>query len=178
MSGILRDSYIRKGYKAISCDLLPSESSFGPHIQGDVLKVIKNHKFDLMVAFPPCDHLATSGSRWFKEKIADGRQQQSIDFFMALVNAPINKIAIENPKCIMSTRYRKPDQTIQPYQFGHPERKLTCLWLKNLPKLTPTNLVEGREPRIHWMGESSTRKRNRSLTYTGIAEAMSSTWIP
>lgn len=140
-SGIVRDAFIAKGHDAISCDLLPSERP-GPHIQGPVENIINGGGYDLMIAHPPCTHLAVSGARYFAQKRADGRQQQAIAFFMLLANAPIEKICVENPVCIMSTTWRKPDQTIQPYQFGHQESKATCLWLKNLPRLTPTKVCE------------------------------------
>ena len=138
-SGNVREAFKAKGHDAWSCDLLPTEIP-GQHIQGDVLDVL-TWDWDLMIAHPPCTHLAVSGARYFAEKRADGRQQAAIDFFMALVNAPIPKIAVENPVCIMSTIYRKPDQIIQPYEHGHPESKKTCLWLKGLPKLVPTDIV-------------------------------------
>ena len=134
-SGIVRDAFKAKGHDAWSCDLLPTEIP-GQHIQGDVLDIL-NDGWDLMIAHPPCTDLCSSGARWFAEKRKDGRQQESINFFMLLVIAPVEKIAVENPVGIMSTIYRKPDQIIQPWQFGHGETKATCLWLKNLPKLTP-----------------------------------------
>lgn len=132
--------------------------------------------WDMLITFPPCTDLCVSGARWFAEKRANGQQQKSIDFFMALVNCGIQKIAIENPVGIMSSLYRKPDQIIQPWQFGHGETKATCLWLKNLPKLTPTNIVSGREQRIWKMGPSESRARDRSTTYGGIAAAMADQW--
>ena len=129
-----------------------------------------------MIAFPPCTHLAVSGARWFPQKRADGRQQEAIDFFMAMVNAPIPRIAIENPVGIMSTEYRTPDQYIQPWEHGHGETKKTCLWLKDLPPLEPTNIVPGRADRIHKMGPSPDRSQKRSVTYAGIADAMAAQW--
>jgi len=129
-----------------------------------------------MIAFPPCTHLASSGARWFPEKRADGRQQEAIDFFMEMVNAPIPRIAIENPVGIMSTEYRTPDQYIQPWEYGHGETKKTCLWLKGLPPLEPTNIVPGRADRIHKMGPSPDRSQKRSVTYAGIADAMAAQW--
>ncbi len=129
-----------------------------------------------MIAHPPCTDLAVSGARWFPAKRADGSQQRSIDFFLALANAPIDRICIENPICIMSRLYRKPDQIIQPWQFGHGETKATCLWLKNLPKLIPTNIVEGREAKIHRMPPGPNRWKERSRTYEGIAKAMAEQW--
>ena len=174
-SGRVRDAFTARGHYAVSCDLIPTES-FGEHIEGDVLTIINNPMWDMIVAFPPCTDLAVSGARWFKEKQADGRQQASIDFFMAIANAPCDKIAIENPVGIMSTKWRKPDQIIQPWWFGHGETKATCLWLKGLPKLKPTNIVEGRENRIWKMSPSKDRAKKRSLTYQGIAGAMAEQW--
>ena len=164
------------GHEAYSCDILPCSGGHPEwHIQGDVLEQI-DKGWDAMIGFPPCTHLAVSGARWFPEKIADGRQQKAIDFFMALVNSPINKIAIENPIGIMSKRYRKPNQIIQPYQFGHGETKATCLWLKGLPKLNPTNIVDGREQKIWRMPPGPDRAKLRSKTYPGIAQAMAEQW--
>jgi len=171
-SGVVRDAFARRGHDAWSCDILPTES-LGNLIQSDVLKVL-NDGWDLMVAHPPCTHLAVSGARWFKEKQTE--QAEAIAFFMALVNAPIEHIAVENPVSIMSTRYRKPDQIIQPWQFGHGETKATCLWLKNLPNLQPTNIVDGREARIHKMPPGPNRWSERSRTFTGIGEAMARRW--
>lgn len=142
----------------MSCDLLPSEKP-GKHYQGDVRDVL-NEQWDLIAAHPPCDHLCVSGARWFPEKRADGRQQAAIEFFMLFANHPCHRIAIENPIGIMSSRWRKPDQIIQPWQFGHGETKATCLWLKGLPKLTPTNLVSGREPRVHRLPPAPTAGKN------------------
>ena len=174
-SGIVRDAFKERGHDAWSCDLLPTERP-GQHIQGDVLNVVYNSgwKFDLMIAHPPCTHLAVSGARWFKGK--EREQREAIMFFMSLINAPFEKIAVENPVCIMSTRYRKPDQIVQPWMFGHGETKATCLWLKNLPKLTPTDIVEGREARIHKMPPSKDRGRLRSITYPGLAKCMAEQW--
>lgn len=173
-SGVVRDAFIAAGHDALSCDLLPTESP-GPHYQGDVRDIIADG-WDLMIAFPPCTHLSSSGARWFKHKRADGRQQAAIDFFFDLLNANIGKVAIENPIGIMSTIYRKPDQIIQPWQFGHGETKATCLWLRGLPLLQPTNIVSGRESRIHKMPPSATRGKDRSRTYEGIAAAMAEQW--
>jgi hypothetical protein len=130
----------------------------------------------MMIAFPPCTDLAVSGARWFKEKRESGEQQRSIAFFMSIVNANIPKIAIENPIGIMSTLYRKPDQIIQPWMFGHGETKATCLWLYNLPELIPTNVVSGREQKVWKMPPSEDRQKLRSKTYTGIAAAMAGQW--
>jgi hypothetical protein len=166
-SGIVRDAFIKCGHEAISCDLLQTESQ-GPHYQGDVFDIIDDG-FDLMIAHPPCTHLSVSGARWFKNK--HDEQIHAIKFFLKLYNSNITKICIENPISIMSTHLRKPDQIIQPWMFGHGETKATCLWLKNLPLLMPTNIVEGREQRIHNMPPSPTRWKDRSRTYRGIAEA-------
>lgn len=173
-SGIVRDAFAARGHDAWSCDLLLSERG-GQHLRWDVREVLYDN-WDIMMAFPPCTHLAVSGARHFAEKRADGRQQEAIDFFMELVNAPIERIAIENPVGIMSREYRKPDQIIQPWMFGHGDTKATCIWLKNLPPLTPTNPVDGRDDRIHKMPPSPLRARERSRTYRGIAEAMAEQW--
>jgi hypothetical protein len=173
-SGTVRDAFIRHGHDAVSCDLLPSET-LGPHIQGDVLKALGDG-WDLVIAHPPCTHLASSGARWFSEKQKDGRQRGGVDFFMEFVNCPVPRVAIENPVGIMSTLFRKPDQIIQPWQYGHGETKKTCLWLRGLLHLRPTNVVDGREPRIHKMSPSPDRWKQRSITCSGIAEAMASQW--
>jgi len=163
------------GYAAYSCDT-EQQSGGHPqwHIQDDVLRHLEG--WDMIIAFPPCTHLASSGARWFAQKRADGRQQAAIDFFMQLVNAPCPRIAIENPVGIMSSQYRKPDQIIQPWMFGHGETKATCLWLKGLPKLEPTNIVEGREQRIWKMAPGPERAKMRSKTFAGIAQAMAEQW--
>ena len=171
-SGTVRDAFIRAGHDAMSCDLLPTESN-GPHYQGDVRDILGDG-WDLMIAHPPCTHLAVSGARWFKDKVTE--QAESLDFVRLLMDAPIERIAIENPISIISSKIRKPDQIIQPWQFGHGETKATCLWLKNLPKLTPTNIVEGRDNRIHRMPPSPDRWKLRSTTYSGIAQAMADQW--
>ncbi len=171
-SGIVREAFRAKGHDAWSCDLLPTEIP-GQHIQMDIMKVL-NGDWDLMIAHPPCTHLAVSGARWFKDKISE--QKTAIQFFMKLANARIDKICIENPISIMSTVYRKPDQIIQPWQFGHGETKATCLWLEGLPNLVPTEIVEGREARIHNMPPSKDRWKLRSITYQGIANAMAEQW--
>jgi len=158
----------------MSCDLLSTEV-LGPHYQGDVRDILGNG-WDLMIAHPPCTHLAVSGARWFAAKRADGRQQRAVDFFMALINAPVPRIATENPVGIMSRLYRKPDQIIQPWQFGHGEKKATCFWLKNLPLLQPTHVVGGREGRVWREPPSPDRWKNRSRTLAGIAEAMAEQW--
>lgn len=171
-SGIVREAFRRKGHDAISCDLLPTEIE-GPHIQGNVLDIL-HLGWDMMIAFPPCTRLCVSGARWFK-KYAD-EQKMAIEFFMRLVKADIKRKAIENPVGIMSTIYRKPNQIIQPWQFGHGETKATCLWLEELPELTPTNVVSGRENRIHRMPPGPNRGRERSRTYPGISDAMAEKW--
>ena len=173
-SGTVRDAFLALGHDAMSCDLLPTDKP-GPHYQGDVMDII-NDGFDLMIAHPPCTHLAVSGARYFAEKRADGRQQAALDFVQMLLDADIPRIAVENPISIISSRTRKPDQIIQPWQFGHGETKATCLWLKGLPKLQPSNIVEGREAKIHKMPPSADRWKLRSKTYQGIAEAMASQW--
>lgn len=173
-SGVVRDEFLALGHDAMSCDLLPTESP-GPHYQGDVRNVL-DFPWDLMIAHPPCTHLSVSGARHFQAKRWGGVQQAAVSFFMMLSKADIPMIAIENPVCIMSSIWRKPDQTVQPWQFGHGETKATCLWLKNLPKLQPTNIVEGREARIHKMPPSQDRWKLRSVTYKGIAEAMANQW--
>lgn len=173
-SGTVRDAFIRAGHDAVSCDLLPTDKP-GPHYMGDVFDIIGDG-WDMMIAHPPCTHLAVSGARHFAEKRADGRQQEAVDFFMTLARANIPRIAIENPVCIMSTVWRKPEQIIQPWQFGHGETKATCLWLKGLPPLVPTNVVPGRADRIHKMPPSADRWKLRSTTYQGIADAMASQW--
>jgi len=158
----------------MSCDLLPTESP-GPHYQGDVRDVI-DYPWDMAIFHPPCTHLSVSGARHFAAKRVDGRQQAAASFFMWLSKADIPRIAIENPVCIMSSLWRKPDVTIQPWQHGHGETKATCLWLKNLPPLTPSKIVEGREQRIHLLPPSEDRWKIRSATYPGIAAAMAQQW--
>ena len=171
-SGRVRDAFIRNGCEAVSCDLLPTEQP-GPHYQGDVFDII-NDGWDLMVAHPPCTHLAVSGARWFHKK--EQEQREALDFVQRLMDAPIEQIAIENPVSVISSRIRKPDQIIQPWMFGHGETKATCLWLKNLPPLQPTKIVEGRDNKIHRLPPSEHRWKLRSLTYQGIADAMGSQW--
>jgi hypothetical protein len=171
-SGTVRDAFIAKGHDAMSCDLLPTDKP-GPHYQGDVFDVI-NDGWDLMIAHPPCTHLAVSGARWFKDKVTE--QAEALDFVRKLINADIDRICIENPVSIISSRIRKPDQTIQPWQFGHGETKRTCLWLKGLPKLVPTNIVDGRDQRIWKLPPSPDRWKIRSATFQGIADAMANQW--
>lgn len=165
-----------KGHEAYSCDIIPCSGGHPEwHLQQDVTPLLQQH-WDMIIAFPPCTDLAVSGARYFAEKQRDGRQRRSIDFFMQFAGANCEKIAIENPIGIMSSRWRKPDQIIQPWQFGHGETKATCLWLKGLPKLVPTDIVEGREKRIWKMPPSADRAKLRSKTYKGIAKAMAEQW--
>jgi site-specific DNA-cytosine methylase len=171
-SGTVRDAFIAQGHDAISCDILPTDAP-GPHYQGDVRDILEDG-FDLMVAHPPCTHLAVSGARWFKDKQAE--QAEALDFVRLLLAAPINKIGLENPISIISSRIKKPNQIIQPWQFGHGETKATCLWLKNLPKLEPTQIVDGREAKVHRMSPGPNRWKERSKTYQGIANAMAQQW--
>ena len=171
-SGTVRDAFIRLGHDAISCDLLPTES-LGPHITGDCLDQDWSG-YDLVIAHPPCTHLAVSGARWFKHKAHE--QEKALEFVRALMDLPVPRMAIENPISIISSRIRKPDQIIQPWQFGHGEVKATCLWLKGLPKLVPTNVVEGREAKVHRASPGPDRWKIRSKTYQGIADAMAAQW--
>ena len=171
-SGIVRDAFSRLGHDAWSCDILETENA-GNHYIGDVRKIL-GLQWDLMIAHPPCTHLAISGARWFKDKQQE--QMEALKFVRILMDAPIPKIAIENPVSIISSRIRKPDQIIQPWMFGHGETKATCLWLKGLPKLNPTNVVDGREARIHNMPPGPERWKNRSRTYHGLAAAMAQQW--
>ena len=171
-SGTVRDAFIARGHDAVSCDLLPTEAP-GPHIRGDVLDVLDDG-WDLMVAHPPSTHLAVSGARWFAEKADD--QADALGFVRALLRAPMGRIAIENPVSIISTRIRHPDQVIQPWQFGHGEVKATCLWLVNLPRLRPTDVVDGREARVHRLPPGPDRWKLRSVTFPGIADAMADQW--
>lgn len=171
-SGVVRDAFTAMGHDAMSCDLLDTENP-GKHFKGDVLRIL-DIGWDLMRAHPPCTHLAVSGARWFKDKQAE--RLDAIQFFMRLALSNIPKTCIENPISIMSTVYRKPDQIIQPWQFGHGETKATCLWLKGLPLLKPTNIVEGREAKVHKCPPGPDRWKIRSRTYQGIADAMASQW--
>lgn len=204
-SGVVSRAFRERGHDAWSCDLIESAGDRSHHILGDVWDYLipegdgawrcarcsqtcygescflcgektVSCEWDMLIAFPPCTDLCVSGARWFAKKRENGGQQRSIDFFMALANCGIPKIAIENPVGIMSSLYRKPDQIIQPWQFGHGETKATCLWLKNLPKLTPTNIVSGREQRIWKMGPSENRAKERSRTFPGIGAAMAAQW--
>ena len=173
-SGTVRDAFATLGWDAWSCDILPSEKP-GNHYQGDVRDILEDG-WDLLIAHPPCTHLAVSGARWFPAKRASGEQQEALDFVRLLLDAPVPRIALENPVSIISSKIRKPDQVIQPWQHGHGETKATCLWLKGLPKLVPSNIVEGREQRIHRMPPSADRWKERSRTFPGIARAMAEQW--
>lgn len=184
-SGAVTDAFIDLGFTNVwSCDLLPcSGKNPDHHLQQDVTELLEQ-EWDMIIAFPPCTNLAVSGAAWFKEKIADGRQKDSIDFFMLFANHPCKRIAIENPVGIMSTKWRKPDQIIHPWQFGHPEQKATCLWLKGLPVLTETNnvyeemmkLPKNKRERLHYLPPSKDRAAIRSKTFLGIAKAMAEQW--
>ena len=184
-SGTVRDAFIAKGHEAISCDILPTDKP-GPHYQGDVFDIIDD-SFDLMIAHPPCTHLAVSGAAWFKYK--EKEQKEALDFVQKLLDSPIQKIALENPVSVISTRIRKPTQIIQPWQFGEPFSKKTCLWLKNLEPLKPTNIVDKGEYTTYasgrtmptWYAEAwklppAERAKLRSKTFQGIADAMADQW--
>ena len=177
-SGRVREAFSQKGIRVVSVDLLNSETPCGPyasHWKMDaILAAYERGPWDLMIAHPPCTHLAVSGARWFKDKQQE--QKAAIDFFLKLAAAPIHHICIENPIGIMSTKYRKPDQIVQPWMFGHGETKATCLWLKNLPKLQPSNIVDGREHKVHRMPPGPDRWKDRSRTYPGIAQSMADQW--
>lgn len=178
-SGIVREAFRRRGHDAWSCDLLPSEDESEYHFTADA-ETVAEARWDLILAFPPCTHLASSGARWFREKAEE--QKEAIEFFMHWTQFP--RVAIENPVGIMSTRYRKPDQIIQPWMFGHPESKATCLWLRGLPKLTPTNDVRSemetlplsQRTRVHYASPGPERWKVRSRTLAGVAEAMAEQW--
>lgn len=183
-SQIVTKAFRDRGHEAFSCDILPTEGAHEWHIQGDVLAHL-DEGWDLMIAHPPCTDLAVSGARYFKEKIADGRQQRALDFVRCLMDSPIEKIAIENPVSVISSKIRRPDQVIQPWMFGHGETKATCLWLKNLPLLQATHrdndlfcedTPKERAQRIHKMPPSPDRWRERSRTFVGIAQAMAEQW--
>ena len=171
-SGTIRDAFTKAGHDAVSCDLLPAETP-GVHYQGPVEDILHD-EWDLMIACPPCTHLASSGARWFKDKVPE--QAAALNFVTLLLAAPIPRIALENPIGVISTKVRKPDQIIQPWQYGHGETKATCLWLQGLPLLVPTDIVEGREQRIWKMGPSPNRWKERSRFFPGIAAAMASQW--
>lgn len=171
-SGVVRRAFRARGHDAWSCDLLPADDG-GEHFQEDVAGRLRDG-WDLMIAHPPCTHLAVSGARWFREKQQE--QAEALNFVRQLLDAPVPRIALENPVSIISSRVRKPDQIIHPWMFGHGETKATCLWLKNLPKLLSTHIVTGREPRVHRLPPSPDRWKERSRTYTGIADAMADQW--
>ena len=181
-SGVVRDAFIERGHDAVSCDILPTEQP-GPHIQGDVLEIL-DEGWDLMIAHPPCTHLAVSGARWFKDKLEE--QKEALDFVRVLLDAPIPMIALENPVSVISTQIRKPDQIVQPYWFGDEATKTTCLWLKNLPPLEPTDMVgkgerhitkSGRSlPKWYNLPPSPDRAKIRSATFVGFAKAMAGQW--
>jgi hypothetical protein len=171
-TGTVRRAFRSLGHDAWSCDLLPADDG-GEHIQGDVRPILRDG-WDLMIAHPPCTHLAVSGARWFKEKREE--QQQALDFVARLLLAPIPRIAVENPVSVISSWIRQPDQVLQPWQFGHGEVKATCLWLKSLPKLTPTEVVDGRHPACWLASPGPDRWKIRSKTYDGIAQAMANQW--
>ena len=171
-SGTVRDAFIARGHDAVSCDLLPTEKP-GPHLVGDCL----SHDwsgYDLIIAHPPCTHLAVSGARWFKDKQTE--QADALEFVRRIFALPVPRLCLENPVSVISSRIRKPDQTIQPWQHGHPEVKATCLWLRGLPLLTPSNVVEGRTARVHREPPSPDRWKNRSRTLSGVAAAMAAQW--
>ena len=174
-SGVVRDAFTQLGWYAMSCDLLPSDAP-GEHHQGDVRELLAQ-QWDILIAFPPCTYLCSSGMHWTVRGLRDPKlTEDALDFVRCLMDAPIKHIAIENPVGAISSRIRKPDCIIQPWQFGHGETKATCLWLKNLPKLVPTNIVEGREARIHKMPPGPDRWKERSRTFPGIASAMAQQW--
>jgi hypothetical protein len=183
-SGVVRDAFLARGHDAVSCDLLPTESP-GPHYEGDVFDII-DKGWDLMIAHPPCTDLAVSGAKHFAAKIADGRQQRALDFVQRLLDAPIDKICLENPVSVISSKIRKPDQIIQPWMFGHEATKTTCLWLKNLPLLEATEIVDKGARHVTKSGKSlpawynlppsKDRWKIRSATFPGIATAMAEQW--
>jgi site-specific DNA-cytosine methylase len=172
-SGAVRRAFRDECHQAFSCDLLPAEDGSQYHLQCDVRDLLRD-PWDLMIAHPPCTHLSVSGARWFKDKTSE--QAEALRFVRDLAEAPIHRIAIENPISILSSRWRKPDQIVQPWQFGHGETKATCLWLKNLPPLFPTSIAEGREQRVFRMPPHPDRWKERSRTFDGIAKAMAIQW--
>src|SRR5690348_1067840 len=175
-SGVVRHEFEKRGHKVLSCDLLPTRIH-GPHYQGDVFDVA-DYPWDLAILHPPCTHTSVSGAKHFAAKWHDGRQAAGVAFVLRLVRAfaHVPRVGLEQPVSILSTLWRKPDQIIQPWQFGHGETKATCLWLRGLPKLHPTNVVSGRHPRVHLMPPSEARGQMRAETYAGIAEAMAAQW--
>ncbi len=177
-SGIVREAFRKRGHDAWSCDLLTALDGSPFHLEGDAVWFAENEPWDLLIAHPPCTYLAVSGARWWKDRKKE--QHDAAQFAYMLLSAPVPRVCVENPIGYLSTYIRKPEQIIQPWQFGHGETKSTCLWLNNLPKLTPTNIVDGRTPRIHHelpgMKDGLTRQQRRSLTYQGIADAMAEQW--
>ena len=175
-SEIVKEAFLKRGHDAHSCDFLPGEKGLRNHWQVDLMDLLRrsSYRFELMIAFPPCTHLAVSGARWFKDR--QKQQMEAIDFFLTLSHSTIPKVAIENPIGIMSTKWRKPDQIIQPWQFGHTETKATCLWLKGLPLLQPTKLVQPLFHSVHREPPGPNRWKNRSRTFQGIADAMAEQW--
>jgi len=173
-SGVVRDAFAARGHEAWSCDLLPTEHR-GNHVVGNALDYCSIWEtFDLVITHPPCTYLAVSGARWFRQRVRE--QLDALAFVRALMALSVPRLALENPISVISTKIRKPDQIIQPWQFGHPETKATCLWLRNLPKLTPTKIVDGREARVHRASPGPDRWKDRSRTLVGIAEAMAEQW--
>ena len=182
-SGVTRRAFAARGHDVMSCDLLESEDNSPYHYTGDIRDMLAQ-PWDLMIAHPPCTDIAVSGAAWFKEKIADGRQERALDFVRLLMAQDIPRIAIENPVSVISSKIRKPDQIVQPWMFGHKEQKATCLWLKGLPKLLETNNVKAEmmllpkreRERLHYLPPSPTRWKERSRTFLGIAEAFADQW--
>jgi len=177
-SGVVRRAFAAKGHRAVSCDLLPSEDSSPDHVQGDVLGLF-NEPWDLLIAHPPCTRLCNSGVRWLAERNLWGELDEACKFFLALWNAPISKVAIENPTMHKHAFERiglKPNFSVQPWQYGHGETKRTCFWTRGLPPLVPTDIVDGREAKVHKMPPSADRWKERSRTYEGIGQAMASQW--
>ena len=172
-SGIVRDAFRACGHDAWSCDVLPSEAGRDYHLQEDARDIMYDG-WDMLIAFPPCTYLAVSGARWFKGR--EREQQEALRFVRELLEVPIPRTALENPIGVISTKIRKPDQIIQPWQYGHGETKATCLWLKNLPHLVPTDVVAGRRGRVHYASPGPNRWKDRSRTLHGIADAMAEQW--
>ena len=174
-SAKVRDAFRKRGFDAYSCDILGTRGNGAWHITGDIFKAVKERgPWDMLIVFPPCTHICNSGSRWWSRKLVE--QKVALEFMRDLIELPIHRIAMENPVGLFSSYWRKPDQIVQPWQFGHGETKATCLWLKNLPLLRPTCIVDERNARIHRMAPGPNRARDRSETYQGIADAMASQW--
>jgi site-specific DNA-cytosine methylase len=174
-SAVVTNAFRAKGHEAYSCDIVPTEGNPKWHYQGKV-EYLLYRDWDLLIAFPPCTYLATSGARWFSDPKRQHQQKLALEFVNALLNSGIPRIALENPVGVISSKIRKPDQIIHPWQFGHGETKRTCLWLKGLPLLQPTCIVEGRQNTIHWFPDSKRRRKERSRTFPGIALAMAAQW--